>query len=251
MTNTEISIQQQQQQQQQQDTLLDALPYVDEFDEKLRKQAQLLVEQEMKTFVPKNYLEHLPVVELHFKPWSEDLERDWAKMEQTGTYTLPDLDKTRYSLPPPPEHLSGDLAAWQRAVDNAKAQLEHQLNRIENLELLRTYGPNAWIVYIQHLERLKERLQQILSEYRKEIDNVNKQRKAEQYAAATKLKMLKDKFYELVNKNVEIDSACQQLEHEIQLLRQKLSSTKSHGMTNPTNVSVPATSSSSDSLNRT
>jgi hypothetical protein len=50
-------------------------------------------------------------------------------MEQTGTYTLPDLDKTRYSLPPPPQHLGEDLNAWQAAVNNAKAQLEHQFNR--------------------------------------------------------------------------------------------------------------------------
>jgi hypothetical protein len=53
--------------QEQYENLLDALSYVDEFDENMKKQAQILVAQEMNTFVPKNYLQHLPPVELHFK----------------------------------------------------------------------------------------------------------------------------------------------------------------------------------------
>jgi hypothetical protein len=70
MTNTELKSQQQQQQKH--PPLVDALAYVDEFDEKAQKQAQLLVEQEMKTFVPKNYLEHMPIAELHFTVEFED-----------------------------------------------------------------------------------------------------------------------------------------------------------------------------------
>jgi uncharacterized coiled-coil DUF342 family protein len=60
---------------------------------------------------------------------------------------------------------------------------------------------------------------------------VNRQRKAEQQFAASKLKTLKEKFYELVNKIVEIDVACQQLENEIQQLRQKIDTLKSQKTT--------------------
>ena len=40
---------------------------------------------------------------------------------------IPPPDSSRFCLDPPPEVQRGDLNAWQKAVDNAKAQLEHQV----------------------------------------------------------------------------------------------------------------------------
>lgn len=57
---------------------------------------------------------------------------------------MPPLDVTRYRLDPPPQAQRNDYTAWQAALDNAHSQLEHQLNRITNLELLLKYGPNTW-----------------------------------------------------------------------------------------------------------
>ena len=45
---------------------------------------------------------------------------------------------------PPAQAKRGDPAAWRAALDNAHAQLEHQLARIANLELLLKFGPNTW-----------------------------------------------------------------------------------------------------------
>lgn len=42
---------------------------------------------------------------------------------------MPQLDTTRYNLEPPAESERDDPEAWQRAVDNASAQLEHQAQR--------------------------------------------------------------------------------------------------------------------------
>eukprot|EP00966_Prymnesium_polylepis_P071343 1657410-Prymnesium_polylepis.1 len=42
---------------------------------------------------------------------------------------MPKLDTTRYQLDPPPSSRQTDLAAWQKSIDNAQAQLEHQANR--------------------------------------------------------------------------------------------------------------------------
>lgn len=35
------------------------------------------------------------------------------------------LDTSRYQLPPPAEGVEGDVEAWKKASDNARAQLEH------------------------------------------------------------------------------------------------------------------------------
>ncbi len=57
---------------------------------------------------------------------------------------MPALDMTRYRLDPPSQAQRNDLAAWRAAIDNAHAQLEHQYNRIQNLELMLKFGPNTW-----------------------------------------------------------------------------------------------------------
>ena len=41
-------------------------------------------------------------------------------------HKLPPLDVARYRLDQPADVLRNDPAAWEKAVDNAKAQLEHQ-----------------------------------------------------------------------------------------------------------------------------
>lgn len=40
---------------------------------------------------------------------------------------VPPPDSSCYRLDPPPEAQQNDPAAWQKAIDNAKAQLEHQV----------------------------------------------------------------------------------------------------------------------------
>jgi hypothetical protein len=49
---------------------------------------------------------------------------------------------------------SNDFSSWRAAADNAKAQLEHQLNRITNFELLLKYGPNSWRAQVSLRMRL-------------------------------------------------------------------------------------------------
>lgn len=60
-----------------------------------------------------------------------------------------------------------DLNAWTKACDNAHAQLEHQMNRITNLELLLRYGANAWRAQTQLDEALVKQLEGTLQSLRK------------------------------------------------------------------------------------
>lgn len=52
-------------------TAIDCLPYYDTFDEADRAQAMKLVEQEMKTFAAKDYLEEQPVANVEFSVCNE------------------------------------------------------------------------------------------------------------------------------------------------------------------------------------
>ncbi len=82
---------------------------------------------------------------------------------------MPPLDVTRFRLDPPPAAKRGDAAAWRAALDNAHAQLEHQLNRIANLELLLKFGPNTWRAQAQLSGAAAKQLEAKLADTRKQV----------------------------------------------------------------------------------
>lgn len=129
------------------------------------------------------------------------------------------IDLSRYQVQPPPANLASDPAAWEEALRNAKAQLEHQLNRLVNLELLQTYGANAHIQENAELATHRTRLNARAEVLKKEIEALNKARKADQLAVANQLRLLAAQWDELVGKNMEIQVACVYLEEEIARLR--------------------------------
>jgi pre-mRNA-splicing factor SPF27 len=65
------------------------------------------------------------------------------------------------------QNKQGDVQAWEKACKNANAQLEHQLNRITNLELLLRYGGNAWRAQAQLDETVLKQMETTLQSLRK------------------------------------------------------------------------------------
>ncbi|MEQ2275764.1 Pre-mRNA-splicing factor SPF27, partial [Xenotaenia resolanae] len=126
-----------------------------------------------------------------------------------------------YELPAPSSGQKNDITAWQECVNNSMAQLEHQAVRIENLELMSQYGTNAWKVYNGNLAFMIEMAQKELHKFRKQIQDLNWQRKNDQLAAGAKLRELESNWVSLVSKNYEIERAIVQLENEVGQLRQQ------------------------------
>ncbi len=95
--------------------------------------------QEMGRFEPRDYLAHLPAVEapraIKFEP----------------------LDEHRYSIEAPSGDDAADVHAWEAAIANARAQLEHTLLREVNLDLLAKFGPAAWRLHCAEVEALAQR----------------------------------------------------------------------------------------------
>uniref|UniRef100_A0A1I8JR25 DnaJ homolog subfamily C member 21 n=1 Tax=Macrostomum lignano TaxID=282301 RepID=A0A1I8JR25_9PLAT len=138
-----------------------------------------MVEEEMRRYRPtKNYLEHLPPLNLH--QFETDILR--AEFERLSSRQPPEhMSMKRYELPAPPTGRLTDVQSWRDSVDNSRAQLEHQSVRIENLQLLLAHRIRCLALSQRHsggawLLRLKRRLQAT----RKAVKEVNLQRKTEQ-----------------------------------------------------------------------
>ncbi|KAI8130028.1 hypothetical protein FF38_12813 [Lucilia cuprina] len=201
---------------------VDALPYIDQGydDPGVRESALAMVEEECRRYRPtKNYLEHLPPLSsaaFETKLMAQEFERIQNRIP------METLSMKRYELPPPAAGRLSEVSAWEESIDNSKAQLEHQWVRTMNLELMLDYGIEAWKAYLEVFVALQAKAQNQLQALKKEIQDVNWQRKQAQTQAGEKLRTLEANWVLLVSKNYEIEQQCVELEKQIYTLRQRI-----------------------------
>jgi len=200
---------------------IDSLPYIDPHDDHAQRQAEALVRDEMRRFAPQDYLAQLPSFSTA-KYDSVFLEGETERLKRGEPMARVDI--TRYKVEAPPPSKKNDPDAWNIAVRNAQAQLEHQYLRLLNLELLNNYGSNAWKMHNYTLEALHKSVSQSLAQCKKEVEDVNRARKLEQESAAHTLSGLAVRYEDLVRKNYDIETACLLIEQELQDLHSKLES---------------------------
>ncbi|KAH9284730.1 Pre-mRNA-splicing factor SPF27 [Echinococcus granulosus] len=203
----------------QQNVVVDALPYFDKgYGESGMQEANALLTEEMRRYRPtKNYLENFPSLA---GPISTKFETELVRTEfdrLANRLPMELMSMKRYELPPPPSAKMGDLRSWQEAIENAHAQLEHQLTRINNLELMSEYGSTAWKSYNEELERILRKHEKDLLEMRRKVQEINWQRKQEQMVAGETLTQLEEEWVSLVGKNYEIEQAILDLEQELEV----------------------------------
>ncbi|KAH8120561.1 breast carcinoma amplified sequence 2 [Phellopilus nigrolimitatus] len=127
---------------------------------------------------------------------------------------IPPLDNVRYQLPAPTSSPVTD-EDWQAALKNAKAQLEHQRIRQNNLALLQTYGSNAWRVQNYLMEHTVKGVEKALEELRERTTEVNRQRKQSQTKLGAQLTMFETRWTELISNVLQIELANVALEAEV------------------------------------
>ncbi|RNA01701.1 Pre-mRNA-splicing factor SPF27 [Brachionus plicatilis] len=201
--------------------LVDALPYIDSgYEEPEVKQMVFsLIEEECRRYKPtKNYLEVFGPTNLHAFE-TDILKNEFQRMEQRQPMEM--MSMKRYELLPPSSGKQSDVSAWLESVENSQAQLEHQISRIVNLELLSDYGANSWKTYNQTLKSMTDQAEKQLEDLKKNIQNVNLSRKYEQTSAGSKLDNLEKKWIGLVSKNYEIECAIVELEKELIDIKKK------------------------------
>ncbi|XP_061395638.1 pre-mRNA-splicing factor SPF27 [Musca vetustissima] len=204
------------------EVIVDALPYIDQGydDPGVRESALAMVEEECRRYRPtKNYLEHLPPLSTSIfetKLMAQEFERI------QNLIPMETLSMKRYELPPPSGSRLSEVSAWEESIDNSKAQLEHQWVRAMNLELMLDYGIEAWKAYLEVFVAMQAKAQVQLQELKKEIQDVNWQRKQAQTKAGEKLRQLEASWVLLVSKNYEIEQQCVELEKQILELRKRI-----------------------------
>ncbi|KAK2462060.1 hypothetical protein APHAL10511_006523 [Amanita phalloides] len=144
-----------------------------------------------------------------------------AEMERVETrQPMPQLDTVRYQLPGP-RSTPGTDEEWKAALDNARAQLEHQKLRLTNLTLMQTYGANAWRIHNYRLEATAKTLEKVVEEMKELIVEVNRERKNAQERLGRQLTTLETRWTELISNILQIEMANVALEGEIEKLSKK------------------------------
>ncbi|KAI9193695.1 Pre-mRNA-splicing factor SPF27 [Polychytrium aggregatum] len=197
---------------------LDSLPYVDrELEvEGARDYVQSLIAEEIK----KSQSRPENPFPTYTNLFEDDplLKQELARV-RAGT-PLNAIDISKFRLDAPAEDQADDPDAWLAAVENAHAQLEHQHNRLINLELMNKFGANAWKLYNFQLEHTVQAFERKIEEERQAIVEINKQRKLDQQAHGTSLYDYQQKYMETLNQVVQLDVALMALEAEVEMLRE-------------------------------
>lgn len=105
---------------------------------------------------------------------------DSASSPSTSSSSIDAIGSQLPTQPSASEELPEGRAQWFEALDNANAQLEHQSQRVLNLELVQKFGNNAWNIHNYQLEYDLSRLRKQVDEKRAEVMELNKLRKRDQ-----------------------------------------------------------------------
>lgn len=136
---------------------------------------------------------------------TEILRNEFQRIESGSR--METISTKRYELPAPPSGKLGEISAWQESVDNSLAQLEHQAIRSINLELMNKYGIETWKASLEVLVGMSIKAQKELHDLKKEIQDVNWNRKSKQLQTGEKLNLLNQQWVSLVSQNYEIEQA--------------------------------------------
>lgn len=148
-----------------------SLPYIDHITAEEKQQVDAMIAQEMNE--------------------SEPAHRSGEVQEKQGL-SVPQpieraIDTSRYSLPHPSDDDNSSIESWEKAVDNARAQLEHQRGRLVNLQLVLKYGPASWRAHNEILSAMAQNSEEQVNVLHGDALHVNKERKIIQMRAEQEL----------------------------------------------------------------
>ncbi|CAL1367385.1 unnamed protein product [Linum trigynum] len=201
---------------------IDALPYIDDDygNPSIKAEVDRLVEEEMRrsSKKPADFLKDLPPLPRfsfeNYPMLAKEHDRVRAGKPPVA------IDFSRYAhLDQPSANKVNDETAWKQSLQRAQRLLQHQVLRLENLDLMSRYGPDVWVQNNRQLEGMLARMQKLAQEHNEKIEAVNRERKYHQETTAYELNALSTQWKELTLKNIEIQAACATVQSQIDELK--------------------------------
>ncbi|KAG2766157.1 hypothetical protein PC129_g10746 [Phytophthora cactorum] len=193
--------------------LIDSLGYVDtEYNSPAsQQQVQTQIRAEMATFSPPQdkYLAYLPSYSPTFGGRAR-LQTEFKRV--AANVPLDAIDMNRYQVKEPTGKHGKSLEAWEDAVKQLQVAVEHQSNRVVNLELQQGYGTKLAKVRAAVLDGMNAQYERTVKETKAASDKINLARQQDQTRNAAKLHSYQSRYYELLAKNAAIKRACAQQE---------------------------------------
>ncbi|GLT63521.1 hypothetical protein SLA2020_360800 [Shorea laevis] len=206
--------------------IVDALPYIDDDygNPKVKEEIDRLIEEEMRRSAkkPADFLKDLPSLPKFNFENHPMIAKEYERVRAGRPPVTLDFS-SRYQIEPPPMSKRNDESAWKQSLQRAQRSLQHQVTRLENLDLMLKYGPDVWRQNNQRFKALLSRMQKLAQEQNKKIETVNRERKFHQQNTAYELNTLSTQWKELCLKNIEIQAACVQIEGHLEVLKREAS----------------------------
>jgi len=208
--------------------VLDALPYIDpERSAELIRQVKLMVEEEMKSFEPIDYLAHLPLPETTMLN-SELIRNEFDRIREGKDFKS--LDSSRYAVRGPTAAQLRPLSGanreevWRQETENAWSRIAEEDEKIINLELMKRFGPLQWQKYSEDMTQIEAWINGEVNKVREAKDNINRKRAYEQTKKKPELEQLETEWWSLVTRNNETQLAIELAERKVK--RMKLTAQK-------------------------
>lgn len=196
-------------------SLLDALPYIDEARTPEQKaEVDKLIQEEMRTFKPRGYMDHLPAPKVRYTKLIEE-----ALEAQNKQLSIKAMDLDRYTCKGPPPQSQRDLTVWRRVTEQAMMSLNYEHENAVNIELMKKFGTLKFKRQVKQLRALSEYTEKMLESKKAVLDRINRNRKQEQMAVGPRLSALQTEWWGLIKKNNELETACELIRRKIQLSR--------------------------------
>ncbi|ORY24792.1 Pre-mRNA-splicing factor SPF27 [Naematelia encephala] len=197
---------------------IDALPYYDKQvdDPSLKAAAKALIEAELRQTpqIAPNDPRIPPNVEIFAK--TKELSE---LLDGYPEHPIRGIDPSKFGVPRLEEDAS--LEDMMEAERRGRIGLGHMALRHDNIDLLATYGPNAWLVRNYQLNSQLTELQQTLASLKEQVTDVNRARRVAQEETGTHLSRLEGRWQDLVGATVQLEMACVAMEGEVRGLRSK------------------------------